>query len=206
MPYRTYQSIFKVGAFIFAVANLAACASSSETKVAQWDLAPGAGARAAASGGRYDGREPSSMKGDFGWLNQVEDDFGRIADETSSRAVASANNREVLMKEKDWSFSYLPKNNRFYVELQGQSYTMVQTRINDGDRFAFAAEGQAENPLTFAVAKAEGREVASEGPNASCDTDISYWDKSNKAYVAKRISVKGKACERMLTLLKDYVP
>jgi hypothetical protein len=152
---------------------------------------------------RFDGREPSSMKGDFTWLNEVEDEFGRVAAETSSRAVASQNKHEVLMKQKEWSFSYLPKTNHFYVDIQGTQYQMVQTKLDDGERFAFAAEGQAENPITFAVTKGEGRHVAS---GDACATEISYWSKSAKSYVTERKSVTGKSCARMLGLLKDYVP
>ncbi|MGZ3704091.1 MAG: hypothetical protein ACXWP1_01060 [Bdellovibrionota bacterium] len=152
---------------------------------------------------RFDGREPSSMKGDFTWLNDVEDEFGRVAAETSSRAVASQNKHEVLMKQKEWAFSYLPKTNHFYVDLQGTQYQMVQTKIDDGERFAFAAEGQADNPLTFAVTKGEGRNVAS---GDTCTTEISYWSKSAKSYVTEHKALTGKSCARMLGLLKDYVP
>lgn len=203
MKYRKYVSVIKTGAIVLMTLGLAACATTNS------DRSPSSvkNQEETEQRNRFDGREPASLKGDFGWLNQVEDDFGRIADETSSRAVASQNKQEVLMKEKEWSFSFLPKTNNFYLEVQGTSYKMIQTRINDGERFAFAAEGQAENPLTFAVATGENRAVASSGAAASaCDTEISFWSKKTKAYVTERVAVKGKACERMLTLLKDYVP
>jgi hypothetical protein len=155
---------------------------------------------------KLDGREPSSMKGDFTWLNDVEDEFGRVAAETSSRAVASQNKHEVLMKQKEWIFTYLPKTNHFYVEVQGTQYQLVQTGLGDGDRYAFAAEGQSENPITFSVSRGDGRSVASGKPAASCGTEISYWSDSAKSYMTERKDVTGKSCERMLGLLKDYVP
>lgn len=199
--YRTYASTIKTGVFtllnLSLALGLAACASSG-------DRAPSS-VKDTENPRTYNGREPASLQGDFTWLNQVEDDFGRIADETSTRAVASSNKQETLLKEKDWSFSFLPKTNHFYIDLQGTAYRMVQTRINDGERFAFAAEGQAENPLTLSVSRGEGRAVAS-GNTANCDAEISYWSKKAKAYVTDRASIKGKSCDRMIDLLKDYVP
>ena len=81
---------------------------------------------------------------------------------------------------------------------------MMQTTINDGERFAFAAEGQAENPLTLAVTRGEGRQVASDA--SVCETEISYWNKKSKSYVTDRQSLTGKSCDRLISLLKDYVP
>jgi hypothetical protein len=196
--YRTYASTIKSGFFALITLSLAACATTG-------DRAPSSVKDDAENARKYNGREPASLHGDFSWLNQVEDDFGRIADETSSRAVASSNRQETLVKEKDWSFSYLPKTNHFYVDLQGTAFRMVQTRINDGERFAFAAEGQSENPVTFSISRGEGRAVASNN-TANCETEISYWSKKSKAYVTDRTTVKGKTCDRMIDLLKDYVP
>jgi hypothetical protein len=39
-----------------------------------------------------------------------------------------------------------------------------------------------------------------------CDTEISYWNKKSKSYVTDRSAVSGVSCERLLALLKDYVP
>lgn len=198
MKYRKYIALIKVGAIVITTAlSLGACASV--------DRSPDTVSEQEKNDklyNKYDGREPASLQGDFTWLNEVEDEFGRVAAETSNRAVASQK-QEVLLKEKDWSFSFLPKSNNFYVNLQGVAYKMVQTTINDGERFAFAAEGQAENPLTFSVYRGEGRKVAS---GAACTTEISYWNKKSKAYVTEQKSLEGNACDRMLSLLKDYVP
>ena len=208
MKYRMYCKSVKIGAMFVVALGLSACAYTPN-KDTGTDRQPDS-VQTDEDGGqdhhvpsRFDGREPSSMKGDFTWLNDVEDEFGRVAAETSSRAVASQNKHEVLMKQKEWAFSYLPKTNHFYVVLQGTQYQMVQTKIDDGERFAFAAEGQAENPLTFAVTKGEGRNVAS---GDACTTEISYWSSSSKSYVTERKSIAGKSCTRMLGLLKDYVP
>ena len=205
MKYRKYYIQIKIGAFFTLALGLSACATTNNTQ--NIDREPSSvkseEGREADRSGQFDGREPASMKGDFTWLNEVEEDFGRIAAETSKRAVASQNKQEVLVKLKEWNFSYLPKTNHFYVVLQGTQYQMAQTKIDDGERFAFAAEGQAENPLTFAVTKSEGRNVAS---GKSCDAEISYWSKSAKSYVTERKTVSGKPCERMLGLLKEYVP
>lgn len=198
MKYRKYLTSIKSGAIIIMALGLAACAStgnreiSSVTKDEETDSLK-----------KFDGREPAAMRGNFTWLNEVEDDFGRMAAETSNRAVASENKHDVLLKQQDWAFSYLPKTNHFYVDVQGTSYKMVQTKINDGERFAFAAEGQAENPVTFSIVGGEGRQVASAG---SCESEISYWNKKAKSYVTERKTVTGKQCSHLLSLLKDYVP
>jgi len=198
MGYRKYVSKIKSGAIIIMALGFVACASTgdrSPDSVYESDE-EGESVR------EYDGREPASLHGDFTWLNEVEDDFSRIAAETSNRAVASENQHEVLLQRKGWTFSYLPKTNHFYVKLQGSSFKMVQTRINDGERFAFAAEGQSENPVTFSVAKATGRRVAS----TVCDTEISYWNKKSKSYVTDKVQLNGKSCSNLITKLKDYVP
>ena len=209
MKYRMYCKSVKIGAIFVVALGLSACAYTPNKETGT-DRAPDSvqtdedsGSSHKVPGGHFDGREPAAMKGDVTWLNDVEDEFGRVAAETSSRAVASQNKHEVLMKQKEWAFSYLPKTNHFYVDLQGTQYQMVQTKIDDGERFAFAAEGQAENPLTFAVTKGEGRSVAS---GDACTTEISYWSKSAKSYVTERKALAGKTCARMLGLLKDYVP
>jgi len=200
MKYRKYVSLIKTGAIVITALSLGACASSGRSINSVDEEEAREHIRH-----KFDGREPASLQGNFTWLNEVEDDFSRIAAETSNRAVASQNKHEVLLKQKEWKFSFLPKTNHFYVDLQGVTYKMIQTTINDGERFAFAAEGQAENPLTLAVSRGEGRSVAS-GAAADCSTEISYWNKRSKAYVTESRMVTGKSCERMLSLLKDYVP
>lgn len=199
MKYRKYILLIKTGAIVLTALSFAACASTGGRNLDSVDET-----EEREHLHKFDGREPASMQGDFTWLNEVEDDFGRIAAETSNRAVASQNKQEVLLKQKNWKLSFLPKTNHFYVDIQGVTYKMIQTTINDGERFAFAAEGQAENPLTLAVSRGEGRNVASS--NSVCDTEISYWNKKSKAYVTDRQVVSGKSCERLLSLLKDYVP
>lgn len=201
MKYRKYESIIKAGAIALVCITLAACASGGNRQPDSVEEQEGKEHRFH----RFDGREPASMQGDFTWLNAVEDDFGRIAAETSNRALASQNKHESLLKEKEWSFSFHPKTNHFYVVVQGVSHKMIQTRIDEGERFAFAAEGQSENPVTFSVTRGEGRGVASAAP-AACATEISYWNKKSKSYVTDNKAVSGKPCERMLSLLKDYVP
>jgi hypothetical protein len=196
MKYRKYKSLIKLGVIGIIAVGFFSCASTG-------NRTPDSEEDRDFKREMIDGREPASLRGDFSWLNEVEDDFGRIADETSNRAVASQNKQEILLKQKDWVFSYLPKTNHFYVNLQGITYKMIQTNINDGERFAFAAEGQSENPLTFSVSTGEGRKVASGG---SCVTEISYWSKKAKAYVTDKKDIAGKNCERMISLLKDYVP
>lgn len=201
MKYRKYIEAIKLGAVIFGAVSLGACASTNSRELNSVDVDE---KQETIQG--IDGREPASMKGDFSWLNEVEDDFSRIAAETSSRALASQNKREVLVKQKDWNFSFLPKTNHFYVEVEGVSYKMIQTKINDGERFAFAAEGQAENPLTLAVSRShEGRVVASK-EKVPCDAEISFWNKKSKAYVTEKKQVVGKSCETLIAKLKDYVP
>ncbi len=200
MKYRKYIAKQNIVFTILIASSLVACASKNQ--VANNAQNQEGSDRV----NRFDGREPSSMKGDITWLNEVESDFGRIAAETSHRAVASQNQKEVLLKQKEWSFSFLPKTNHFYVDLQGTQYQMVQTKIDDGERFAFAAEGQSENPLTFSVTKGEGRSLSSSGANDRCTAEISYWNKRSKSYVSERKELSGKPCERLLGLLKDYVP
>lgn len=203
MSYRTYSKQVKNSAAVLLIFGLCACASSSTKQDGQDTTATASAGNTTNNSSDYDGREPSSMKGDVGWLNDVENDFGRIAAETSTRAVASENQHEVLLKYKEWSFSYLPKTNHFYVDIQGAEYQMVQTKIDEGERFAFAAEGQSENPLTFAVTKGEGRAVAS---GDSCSVEISYWSKKSKSYVTENKELEGKNCEHLMGRLKDYVP
>ena len=201
MKYRKYESMIKAGAIALMSLGLAACASSGGRQLDS----VGDEEHTKSKVQQFDGREPASMHGDFTWLNEVEDDFGRIAAETSNRAVASQDKHETLVKEKGWTFSFHPKTNHFYVVVQGVSYKMIQTRIDEGERFAFAAEGQAENPVTFSVLRGDGRGVASSGP-AACGIEIAYWNKKSKSYATENKSFSGKACERLLSLLKDYVP
>lgn len=199
MTYRKYISKVSIGASIAILAlALMSCATTPRGSASEDSETTDAKKEK-----EYDGREPASMKGEFTWLDEVGDNFGKIAAETSNRAVASESKHRVLLKEKNWVFSYLPKTNHFYVDIQGVSYQMAQTTLNDGERFAFAAEGQAENPVTFSVHKGEGRGTAS---GTSCSTEISYWNKKSKSYVTNSKNVNGKSCERLISVLKDYVP
>ncbi|MGE3261113.1 MAG: hypothetical protein AB7K68_04995 [Bacteriovoracia bacterium] len=200
MKYRKYVNTIRSGALIILALGLAACASTGNREISSVKD----DSDASENRKKYDGREPAAMHGDFTWLDEVGDNFGRIAADNSNRAVASENKHQVLVKQKDWAFSFLANTNHFYVDVQGTNYKMIQTRINDGERFAFAAEGQAENPVTFSVVKTEsdGRKVASE----SCDSEISYWNKKSKSYVTERKTIVGKPCGNLLSLLRDYVP
>jgi hypothetical protein len=193
-----YKSLIKNGAMIAIALAISACASTGDRNpdsTQEEDVE--------FQHEKYDGREPRALQGDFTWLNEVEDEFGRISSRTSSRTVASQTKQEVLMKNNDWAFGFMPKGNHFFVEAQGASYKMVQARISDGERFAFAAEGLGENPVIFSVARGEGRNVAS---GTVCDTEISFWNKRTNRYVTERRSVGGERCARMLSVLKDYVP
>lgn len=199
MKNRMFKSVIKTGAIIMAF-GLAACASTgsrSPDSVNSDEREKTIHERAT------EGREPGALKGDFTWLNEVEENFNRSASATSNRSVASEKKPEVLLKKKEWAFSYIPKTNHFYVNLDGTTYEMIQTRINDGERFAFAAAGQADNPLTFAVMRGDSRKLAS---GEVCETEISYWRKSKNAYVTDKVQVKGKNCSRLLSLLNNYVP
>jgi hypothetical protein len=203
MKYRKYTAIVGASLVVLMGVALSGCASSGGRSI---DSVSEEETQEQRRIDRLDGREPQSLQGNFTWLNEVEDDFGRIAAETSNRAVASQNKQEVLLKGGGWTFSFLPKANHFYISLQGVNYRMVQTKIDEGERFAFAAEGQSENPLTFSVARSsEVRGVASQS-SGGCETELSYWNKSKKSYVNDKKPVVGAPCERMLTLLKDYVP
>ena len=202
MKYRKYIATIKIGAVIIGALSLAACATTQGREPSSVDEQDSSDKKIQ----KLDGREPASLQGDFTWLNEVEDDFSRIAAETSNRAVASQNKQEVLVKHKEWSFSFLPKTNHFYVDVQGVSYKMIQTKINDGERFAFAAEGQSENPLTLSVAKSEESRKVASGSGSVCETEISYWNKKSKSYVTERKVLDGKSCDMLLSKLKDYVP
>ena len=148
MKYRMYCNRIRVGSLFFLALSLASCANTPykdengnerQPSSVQTDKGDGDSSnhkarfdgRQTEAQPQFDGREPSSMKGDFTWLNEVEDEFGRVAAETSSRAVASQNKHEVLMKQKEWSFSYLPKTNHFYVDVNGTQFQMVQTKIEE---------------------------------------------------------------------------
>lgn len=198
MKYRKYIFEIKTWAVLIFAVSLVSCASGQRAP----DSVPTEEEQVKKEKD-YDGREPASLRGDFTWLNEVEDNFSKVAEATSDRAVASTRKKEVLIKKKDWNFGFHEKANQFFASVQGTDFKMVQTRINDGERYAFAAEGQAENPVTFSVMRAEGRGVAS---GQLCETEISYWNKKSKTYVTEQSQIKGKTCEHLLDLLKDYVP
>lgn len=149
------------------------------------------------------GREPAAMKGNFQWLDQVEEDFGRIASETSHRTVASEQSKETYIKQKAWNLSFSEKTNSFYVNFGEQNYKLVQTSIGDGESYAFAAEGQTENPVTLSVIHKMGRNVASGG---DCQAELSYWSAQKHAYVKEQTELQGAGCARLVQKLKDYVP
>ncbi len=149
------------------------------------------------------GREPASMRGNFTWLDQVEDDFGRIASETSNRTVASEQEHQTYIKQKKWSFSYSEKTNSFFVKIGDQNYKMIQSSIGDGESYAFAAEGQTENPVTLSVIQKTGREVAS---GSTCQAELNYWNADSRVYMKEQARLQGKSCNKLVSRLKDYVP
>ena len=201
MKYRKYKSaILVVGMFIVAQGFIA-CASSTSGR--NPDSLEDQEQKAPTHRYSYDGREPSSTNDKFTWIDDVGDNFGRIAADTSNRAVASENKKEVLLAKKNWSFSYLPKTNTFYEGLQGETYPMLQPSIGGGDTYAFAAQGQAENPVTLSIAKDTGRVVAS---GVQCEAELSYWNVKTHNYAKDTIKLHGEACERVISRLKDYVP
>ena len=81
--------------------------------------------------------------------------------------------------------------------MKGEGYRLIQTKIDDTDSFSFAAEGQAENPRTCSVAKGQGRSVAS---GKSCQTEISYWNKTAHAYVTDKININGNHCDKLISV------
>ncbi len=97
MKYRKYIQSIRSGALIILALGLAACASTGNREVSSIHKDDSDGSDRAE---KYDGREPAAMRGDFTWLNEVEDNFGRIADDSRNRAVASDNKNQVLVKQK----------------------------------------------------------------------------------------------------------
>jgi len=191
MAYRKYK--FTVLGLLFIAFAMGACTSTGVRKPSSINNEME----------RHRGREPAALKGNFTWLDQVEEDFGRIAAETSSRTVASEQSKKTYIKKKNWWFAYSEKNNSFYANINGQNYKMVQTSISDGESFAFTAEGQTENPVTLSILHKAGRKVAS---NGSCNAELSYWNTHKHAYVKENTKLKGKSCAQLITKLKDYVP
>lgn len=153
---------------------------------------------------RIDGEEPHSMQGDIGWLNEVEERYQRISAEAANRGIASAGKAETLIKQKNWTFTYQPKTNNFFMALKGETFKMVQTQLNDGERYAFAAETTGDKPATITVSKNGDRNIASN--ESVCDAEISYWNKKSSSYTVDRSTIKGKTCSKLLAKLKDYVP
>lgn len=153
------------------------------------------------------GREPAAMVGNQEWLNEVQDDFSRIADETSSRTVASRK-PDVLVERARWVFQYMPANNQFLLKLDGSNYGMIQTSLDDQNLFSFAAEGQTETPITLTVARNDGRQVAEAATiaNASCSVELSYWDAKNKKYQKDAADFRGQHCDKVINQLRSYVP
>lgn len=155
-----------------------------------------------------EGREPASMVGNQDWLNEVQDDFSRIADETSSRSVASRK-PDILIERERWAFQFTPASNRYNLRLDGVSYQMVQTNFDDQDIFSFAAEGQTESPITLTFARNEGRQFASvEAANqaSACSVELSFWDSKNKKHKKDEANIQGERCDRVVDQLRSYVP
>lgn len=204
MEYRKYQKMITAGAFVLSALIITGCAGAERKPVSVDNNGDTKAEEMEKRIYRYDGREPASSKsGDITWLNEVEEDFGRIASETSSRTVASNKNREVLVAHKQWSFQYASGSNQFFMNLGGNTYRMVQTNVGDSDLFSFAAEGQAENPMTFSVGRMkEGRVPAS----VSCEAELQFWNKSTRAYQKDRTEVRGSGCESLISRLKNYIP
>ncbi|NUM89057.1 MAG: hypothetical protein HUU37_07630 [Bdellovibrionales bacterium] len=204
MAYRKYQKMITAGALVLSALFITGCAGA-ERKPGSLEKDEDKKAEEAERRiYRYDGREPASARsGDITWLNEVEEDFGRIAAETSSRTVASNKNREVLVAHKRWTFQYAAGSNQFFVNMGGSTWRMVQTNVGDSDLFSFAAEGQADNPVTFSVGRVkEGRVPAS----VACEAELQFWNKGDRAYQKDRAEVRGDGCEKLLSRLKSYVP
>ena len=204
MEYRKYINLVQ-GVIVFAALGFAACSSTGTVNRSPDSINQEQDQDEIDLRRQYqmDGREPASAKGDFTWLDEVEEDFGKIADETSSRTVASAGGKEVILKQNNWALQYAPSSNQFFVSVDGSAYRMVQTDIGDGDSFAFAAEGQAENPVTLNVSRIhEGRVIAS----LTCRAELSYWNKGERAYNKDRAVIQGKNCEHLIERLKEFVP
>ena len=205
MLYRKYESMIKNGAKL-AVVGLALSLSSCATYYNN-DRKPSSvedGVSGTLKDPDTDGREPGSgPRAEASWLDDVSDEFNRVANENSNRTVASEGKNEILLKRKNWSFNYQPKANQFYVDINGELHKVSQNMVNDERRFSFSEEGESKNPLTFSVAKNLGRGVAS---GLTCVTEISYWKPESSKYVTESVKLKGKNCDTLISKLKDYAP
>lgn len=148
-------------------------------------------------------REPASMVGDFKWLNKVQDDFDRIAAESTHRSVANTN-PSILLARKRWSFRYFPDRNNFGLKLDNRQFDLVQTKFENTGVYAFAAEGQVENPITLSVSQAEDTYAYSDSGN--CVFELSFWDERKHRYDKDTASIRGERCAEVMNHLRSYVP
>lgn len=205
MKYKMYRRIQHFAAFA-SVFFLAACATTNSRS--------GEDGREPASSEDQNIREPASLVGNYEWLNEVQEDFSRIADETSSNRGVASGQPDVLVQCTRWSFLFNPVSNRFSVRLDNTNYWMVKTNLDDNDSFSFAAEGQAETPLTLTVAVTRSEErtpaqAATATPvivPTACDIELSFWDGKNKRYQKEPASIQGERCARVVEQLRSYVP
>lgn len=147
-------------------------------------------------------REPSSLQGNFSWLDKVERDFDRIASEAGDRSIASSGKNIVWASKKRWSFFY--KNKHFFCRLDGKDYPLQLTNLESTDYYSFSVKGGKESFLTLSVHPSEGRGLASS--QSTCFVELSFWDEKRRKYREEGVSLSGSRCLKMLKQLQSYVP
>ena len=167
------------------------------------------GERELASSKKGPNREPYSMKGDFKWLNKVQEDFARVAAETSSRSVAARKKDKLLVEAKDrkWKFFFSPENNIFYLKMGPATYTMTQPSLSEDDYFAFVPNGEDANTMSLTIQKDNtnrGRKAASNLD--TCSVELSFWNEQSRKYDKNNVKVKGIACSIMVKTINNHVP
>ncbi len=178
----------------------------------------------------YD-REPASMVGDFNWLNGVQDEFDRIAAESTYQSVANMSPTILVARER-WSFLYHLDQNAFELHLDSRKFTMVQTKVENRGAYAFAAAGQEENPVTLSISQSEAqldaqsstqpRTPSSFQPNTqsgtkfedvyaytesvNCIFELSFWDEKKHQYRKGVANIRGGRCTEIINHLRSYGP
>ncbi len=150
---------------------------------------------------------PAALRGDFTWLNNVKDEFQKVASTGKSRTLASSGPSHVFFQTVGMSVGY--KNGNFYLIFNNKNHALRLINKESMDYYSFLGDEKSDHPLMLSILPGKNQSSFDEGRTlastpSSCSIELQLW--GTKKYSKRDFALSAQNCQKILNQLVDHAP